>query len=113
MRRRVVITGVGLLNACGSEAETAWRSCVEGMSGIGRITRFDAAGLEFPCLVAGEVKGFVAEQWVEAKEVKKMDLSTLYGIAASDMAWKDSGLADKHPDPDRAGVILGTGIGGL
>jgi 3-oxoacyl-[acyl-carrier-protein] synthase II len=111
--RRVVITGLGLLNACGGDAETAWRSCVEGRSGVGRITRFDAQGLEFPCLVAGEVKGFVAESWVEAKEVKKMDLSTLYGIAASDMAWRDAGFKEKPPDPDHAGVILGTGIGGL
>src|SRR5262245_36178525 len=113
MHRRVVVTGIGLLNGCGSDAETAWRSCVEAKSGIGRITRFDAVGLEFPCLVAGEVKGFSPEAWVEAKEVKKMDLSTLYGIAASQMAWKDSGFAEKHPDPDRCGVILGTGIGGL
>ena len=113
MRRRVVITGVGLLNACGSDAESVWRSCVEGRSGIGRITRFDAERLEFPCLVAGEIKGFVPEQWVEAKEVKKLDLSTLYGLAAAEMAWKDSGLAPGAYDPDLAGVILGTGIGGL
>ena len=113
MRRRVVITGVGLLNACGSDAESVWRSCVEGRSGIGRITRFDAERLEFPCLVAGEIKGFVPEQWVEAKEVKKLDLSTLYGLAASDMAWKDAGLEPGKHDPDRSGVILGTGIGGL
>ncbi|MCC7138390.1 MAG: beta-ketoacyl-ACP synthase II [Planctomycetes bacterium] len=113
MRRRVVITGVGLLNACGNDAESVWRSCVEGRSGIGRITRFDAERLEFPCLVAGEIKGFVPEQWVEAKEVKKLDLSTLYGLAASDMAWKDAGLEPGKHDPDRSGVILGTGIGGL
>jgi 3-oxoacyl-[acyl-carrier-protein] synthase II len=113
MRRRVVISGIGLLNACGSDAETAWRSCVEGRSGITRITRFDATGLEFPCLVAGEVKGFVPEAWVEFKEVKKMDLSTLYGLAAAEMAWKDAGFRDAPHDPDRSGVILGTGIGGL
>ena len=112
--RRVVITGIGLINACGNDAETAWRSCVEGRSGIGRITRFDAVGLEFPCLVAGEIRDFVPEAWVEAKEVKKLDLSTLYGIAAGDMAWKDAGLSGTHlHDPDRSGVIMGTGIGGL
>jgi len=111
--RRVVITGLGLINACGSDAATAWKSCVEGRSGVTRITRFDAAGMEFPCLVAGEVKGFVPEQWVEAKEVKKLDLSTLYGLAAADMAWKDSGIATGQYDPDRSGTILGTGIGGL
>ena len=108
MGRRVVITGIGLINACGNDAETAWRSCVEGRSGIGRITRFDAVGLEFPCLVAGEIRDFVPEAWVEAKEVKKLDLSTLYGIAAGDMAWKDAGLSGTHlHDPDRAGVIMG------
>ena len=101
MGRRVVITGLGLINACGSDAATAWKSCVEGRSGVTRITRFDAAGMEFPCLVAGEVKGFVPEQWVEAKEVKKLDLSTLYGLAAADMAWKDSGIATGQYDPDR------------
>lgn len=114
MGRRVVITGIGLINACGNDAEAAWRACVEGRSGIVRISRFDAVGLEFPCLVAGEIQGFVPEAWVEPKEVKKLDLSTLYGIAAADMAWKDSGLAGSTAfDPDRAGVILGTGIGGL
>ncbi len=113
MRRRVVITGLGCLNASGNDAEAVWRSCVEGRSGITRIARFDAKGMDFPCQVAGEVKGFVPEQWVEAKEVKKLDLSTLYGLAAAEMAWKDSGLVAGAYDPDLAGVVLGTGIGGL
>jgi len=113
VRRRVVITGLGCLNASGSDAETVWKSCVEGRSGITRIARFDAKGMDFPCQVAGEVKGFVPEQWVEAKEVKKLDLSTLYGLAAAEMAWKDSGLVPGAYDPEQAGVILGTGIGGL
>ena len=112
MCRRVVITGIGSLNACGGDAESIWKSCVEGRSGISRITRFDAAGMEFPCLVAGEVKDFKPEAWVEPKEIKKLDLVTLYGLAASQMAWADSGLNSSH-DPERSGVILGTGIGGL
>jgi 3-oxoacyl-[acyl-carrier-protein] synthase II len=113
VHRRVVITGVGSLNACGNDAEAIWTSCREGRSGIAKITRFDAKGMEFPCLVAGEVKGFVAEHWVEAKDVKKLDLVTQYGLAASDMAWRDAGLEKGKVDPQRAGVILGTGIGGL
>lgn len=112
MRRRVVITGIGALTACGNDAETAWRSMLEGRSGIGPITRFDAKGMEFPCLVAGEVKGFDPASIVEPKEIKKLDLVTLYGLAASAMAWKDAGL-DGTNDPERSGVILGTGIGGL
>ncbi len=114
MRRRVVITGLGTLNACGNDAETAWKAIVEGKSGVGRITRYDAKSMEYPCLVAGEVKGFRAEDWVEAKDVKKCDLVTLYGLAAATMAWKDAGLdGGGAVDPNRAGVILGTGIGGL
>jgi 3-oxoacyl-[acyl-carrier-protein] synthase II len=113
MGRRVVITGLGTLNACGNDAESTWASLVEGRSGISTITRFDAKGMEFPCLVAGEVKGFDPEKWVgEPREVKKVDLVTQYGLAASRMAWDDAGLEGKH-DPDRSGVILGTGIGGL
>ena len=85
MGRRVVITGIGLINACGNDAETAWRSCVEGRSGIGRISRFDAVGLEFPCLVAGEIRDFVPDTWIEAKEAKKQDRTTLYVIPAAEM----------------------------
>jgi 3-oxoacyl-[acyl-carrier-protein] synthase II len=113
MRRRVVITGIGTLNGCGNDAAAVWKSCVEGRSGIGPITRFDAQAMELPCLVAGEVRGFSPEAWVEPKEVKKIDLVALYGIAAAEMAWQDAGLKGATLDPDRCGVILGTGIGGL
>jgi 3-oxoacyl-[acyl-carrier-protein] synthase II len=113
MRRRVVITGVGAVNPCGNDAETAWKAMLAGRSGVGRITRFDAAGMEFPCLVAGEVRGFRAEDWVEPKDVKKLDLVAIYGLAAAQMAWKDAGLDGTLSDGDRGGVILGTGIGGL
>jgi 3-oxoacyl-[acyl-carrier-protein] synthase II len=112
MGRRVVITGLGTLNGCGNDAESTWAALLEGRSGITNITRFDAKGMEFPCLVAGEVKGFDPERWMDAKEVKKVDLVTQYGLAASKMAWDDAGLDGRH-DPDRSGVILGTGIGGL
>jgi 3-oxoacyl-[acyl-carrier-protein] synthase II len=114
VNRRVVITGIGSLNGCGQDAETVWRSMLEGRSGVGPITRFDAANLEFPCLVAGEIRDFKPEAWVEAREIKKLDLVTIYGLAAAGMAWKDAGLdGATSVDPTRAGVILGTGIGGL
>jgi 3-oxoacyl-[acyl-carrier-protein] synthase II len=111
--RRVVITGIGSLNGSGPDAETVWRNCLEGRSGIRRISRFDAVLLEYPCLVAGEVQDFKPDAWVEPKDVKKLDLVTLYGIAAAQMAWKDAGLEGNGHEPQRSGVILGTGIGGL
>ena len=113
MRRRVVITGVGLLNASGNDAEAAWKNAVEGKSGITSVERFDAKGMDFPCQVAGEIKNFNPEKWVEFKEIKKLDLATIYGLAAAQMAWDDAGLVVGKIDPDRAGAILGTGIGGL
>ena len=81
MTRRVVITGLGTLNACGNDVETSWKALLAGQSGIGRITRFDAEGLEMPCLIAGELKGFVPTDWVQKRDIKKLDLSAQYGIA--------------------------------
>jgi 3-oxoacyl-[acyl-carrier-protein] synthase II len=115
MTRRVVVTGLGTLNACGLDTESSWQSLLEGRSGIARITRFDADGLDMPCLIAGELKGFEPTNWVEKREIKKLDLSAQYGIAAASMAWADAGLdpdGGSH-DPERSGTILGTGIGGL
>ena len=114
MTRRVVVTGLGTLNACGNDVETSWKALLAGQSGIGRITRFDAEGLEMPCLIAGELKGFEPTAWVQKRDIKKLDLSAQYGIAAADMAFADAGLQGDAPfDPERAGAILGTGIGGL
>jgi len=115
MARRVVVTGLGTVNACGNDVGSSWDAVVHGRSGIGRITRFDAEGMGMPCLVAGELKGFDPAHWIEPKEHKKLDRMTMYGIAATDMAWEDAGFGSGGSglDLEKCGVILGTGIGGL
>ncbi len=118
MTRRVVITGLGTVNACGNDVETSWKALLEGRSGVDLITRFDAEGLDMPCLIAGELKNFEPTDYVERRDIKKLDLMTIYGIAAADAAMKDAGLSNGDPadnslDPEMAGTIIGTGIGGL
>ena len=110
-RRRVVITGIGMISPLGVGNEPTWQGLLEGRSGIGPITKFDAS--DYACRIAGEVKGFNAEDWVEKKEVKKSDTFIHYAVAASAMAAKDAGLDTTTGDPDRVGVIIGSGIGGL
>ena len=111
MKRRVVVTGLGLVLPNGIGVEEAWRNTCEGVSGIGRITRFDTD--QFDTKIAGEVKGFNPEDYVERKEVRRMDLFIQYAIAASEMAVEDSGLEIDEDISDRVGVIIGTGLGGL
>ncbi len=111
MKRRVVVTGLGLVLPNGIGVEEAWRNTCEGRSGIGRITRFDTG--QFQTKIAGEIKGFNPEDYVERKEVRKMDLFIQYAIAASKMALEDSGLEIDEAISDRVGVIIGTGLGGL
>ena len=111
MKRRVVVTGLGLVLPNGIGVEEAWRNTCEGLSGIGRITRFDTD--QFETKIAGEVKGFNPEDYVERKEVRRMDLFIQYAIAASEMAVGDSGLEINGDISDRVGVIIGTGLGGL
>ena len=114
MGRRVVVTGLGTINPCGNDARSSWEAVVACRSGVGPITRFDAAVMEMPCRVAAEIKGFVAEQHFEGREVKKLDLMVMYGLVGAKQAWEDSGLATFAAlDRTRAGVIIGTGIGGL
>ena len=119
MRRRVVITGLGTVNPCGLSVKESWGRVIRGESGIARISRFDAVGMEMPCLIAGELKGFEPTDYVHARNIKKLDLSVLYGIAAADIAWADAGLAQSNGseasliESERAGAIVGTGIGGL
>jgi 3-oxoacyl-[acyl-carrier-protein] synthase II len=110
-RRRVVVTGVGLVSPLGVGTAATWEALLEGRSGIGPITRFDTAG--FGTRIAGEVKGFEAERWVEKKEVKKMDLFIHYALAASQMALDDAGFAVTEDNADRVGVVIGSGIGGF
>ena len=95
----------------GIGVETAWRNICEGQSGIGPITRFDASGFE--TRIAGEVKGFEPERYVEKKEIKKMDLFVLYALAATQEALKDANFAITSENGERVGVIVGTGLGGL
>src|SRR5574341_828241 len=88
MRRRVVITGLGLVSPLGLGVTENWDALVRGRSGIGPITRFDASA--YPCRIAGEVKSFNPEDWIPKKDVKKMDLFIHYAMAASEMALKDA-----------------------
>ncbi len=110
-KRRVVITGIGMVSPLGIGNEANWTALIAGKSGIRPITRFDAA--EFPCRIAGQVEDFEPEKWIEKKEVKKSDLFIHYAIAASQFAMDDSGLTIDESNRDRAGVIIGSGIGGL
>jgi 3-oxoacyl-[acyl-carrier-protein] synthase II len=111
MKRRVVITGIGMISPLGIGNEATWQGLLEGRSGIGPITKFDASA--YACRIAGEVKGFNPEQWIEKKEVKKSDTFIHYAVAAAQMAADDAKLEMAKEDTDRVGVILGSGIGGL
>ncbi len=111
MSRRVVITGIGSINALACGAQASWRRMLEGHSGISRITHFDPA--DYACHIAGEVKGFDPATIVEEHEARKYDPFTLFGLGAAHEALTDAGLADGGFDPDRAGCIMGVGIGGL
>ena len=111
MKRRVVITGLGIVSPVGNDIATAWDNVVNGRSGIGRITRFDPS--ELNSHIAGEVKDFDVTTYLPAKEARQMDTFIHYGIAAGVQAWKDSGLEISELNADRFGVIVGSGIGGL
>lgn len=110
-KKRVVVTGLGTVNPLGNSVLDSWEAARSGKSGIGPITRFDTS--EFKTRIAGEVRNFDALAYVNAKELRRIDLFILYALASADMAVADAGL--DHPEDlgDRAGVIIGTGIGGL
>ncbi len=110
-KRRVVITGLGIVSPVGNDVVTAWKNIVEGKSGIGPVTHFDAS--TFPTRIAGEVRDFDPAQYVAAKDVKKMDPFIHYGIAASVQAIADAGLNANEHDAERIGVAVGAGIGGI
>jgi 3-oxoacyl-[acyl-carrier-protein] synthase II len=111
LKRRVVVTGVGLVIPIGIGVETAWENVCEGKSGIGPLTRFDSDGFETK--IAGEVKGFNPERYIDKKEIKKMDLFIQYALAATQEALSDAQLNITPENCERVGVIVGTGLGGL
>ena len=111
MNRRVVVTGIGLVSALGVGTEATWEGLCAGRSGIGPITKFDAAA--FAARIAAEVKGFDPLQFVDKKDVKKMDTFIHYAIAASQAAAADSGLVIGPENATRVGVYLASGIGGF
>lgn len=110
-KKRVVITGVGMITPLGIGVEQSWNGLLAGRSGIRKITQFDAAN--FPTRIAGEVAGFNPEEYIEPKEIKKMDRFIHLALAAAQMAMSDSGLKITDKNAERAGVIVGSGIGGL
>ena len=109
--RRVVITGVGAVSPLGTGNAANWDALVKGQSGIGPITRFDAS--DMPVKIAGEVKGFNPEDFIDKKEVKKMDLFIQYAMGAAHFAMEDSGLVINEENAERVGVLVGAGLGGL
>ena len=110
-RRRVVVTGLGIVSPVGIGVPQAWSSIVAGNSGITRITRFDPSA--FSSQIAGEVKGFEVTQYLSAKEARRMDTFIHYGMAAAIEAIKDAGIEAKPENAERIGVNIGSGIGGL
>jgi len=110
-RRRVVVTGLGIVCPVGNDVQSAWTQLVAGTSGITRITRFDASA--YRAQIAGEVRDFDVARYVSAKEIRRMDTFIHYGVAASVQAVQDSGLPITDDNRDRIGCIVGSGIGGL
>src|SRR4051812_6722921 len=112
MKRRVVVTGLGAITPVGNDVATTWRAILDGQSGSAPITKFDTA--KFPVTFACEVKGFDPAVYMDRKEAKRADPYTQYAVSAATQAMSDAGLTPENfGDPDRVGVILGSGIGGL
>ena len=111
LRRRVVITGLGVVTPLGIGVEKTWQGIIAGKSGITKITRFDAS--EYPCQIAGEVKDFNPGDYIDKKEIKKMDTFIHFAVAASQEAVDDAGLKITPDNAERVGVYIGAGIGGL
>ncbi len=110
-KRRVVITGLGMITPLGIGVKGSWEGLIAGRSGIRRITQFDSSN--FPTKIAGEVQDFNPEDYIEYKEIKKMDRFIHFAIAATKMALDDSGLQITASNAEKVGVIVGSGIGGL
>ena len=110
-RRRVVVTGLGAINAIGHNVEETWKSIKEGVCGIDEITNYDKELTKVK--IAGEVKNFNAADYLDKKAVRKMDRFTQFGVIAAKEAFKDAGLKIEEIDADRFGVVVSSGIGGL
>jgi 3-oxoacyl-[acyl-carrier-protein] synthase II len=110
-RRRVVVTGLGIVSPLGSTVDTAWDGIVNGRSGIGPITKLDVSA--FPCRIGGEVQGFNAEEYMSPKDVRKFDPFVPFGFGSAAQAIRDSGFEVTDENSPRIGVAMGAGIGGL
>lgn len=110
-KRRVVVTGLGVVSPVGNDVKTAWANILAGKSGITQITKFDASA--FSSTIAGEVKNFNAEDHISAKDARRMDAFIQYGLAAAIEAVKDSGIEATDENAERIGVSIGSGIGGM
>lgn len=110
-RRRVVVTGLGIVSPVGNTVPQAWSNLLAGKSGVGRVTRFDPSRIA--SRIAGEVKDFDASQYLSPKEARRMDTFIHYGIAAGLQAWRDSGMQITPENAEQVGVNFGSGIGGL
>ena len=110
-RRRIVVTGLGLLTPVGNDVKTSWSNIIDGVSGVAKVTTFDVS--PFNTQISASVKGFVLDDYMPAKEGRKMDLFMQYGMAAAIQAIQDAGLEITDANADRIGVAIGSGIGGL
>ena len=110
-KRRVVVTGLGVVSPVGIGVKTAWDNLIAGKSGITQITKFDASA--FASTIAGEVKDFNAEEFIPAKDARRMDTFIQYGLVAAIEAVKDSGIVATEENAERIGVAIGSGIGGM
>ncbi len=111
MKRRVVVTGMGIISPLGIGLEENWAAITEGRSGVGLISKFDAES--FPVKIAGEVRGFQPENYIDHKDVKKMDTFIHYALVCSQFAMQDSGYEVTESNAERTGVLVGVGLGGL
>ncbi|HBS60147.1 MAG TPA: beta-ketoacyl-[acyl-carrier-protein] synthase II, partial [Firmicutes bacterium] len=110
-KNRVVVTGLGCVTPIGIGKEAFWQGLITGKNGIDRITRFDVT--DFATQIAGEVKDFDVNQYIDKKEAKRMDRFTQYAVASAKMAIEDAGLDLEAEDLQRIGTVIGTGIGGM
>ena len=111
MKKRVVITGLGVVSPVGNNVEEFWEALISGKSGAGKISRFDTSN--YTTRIAAEVKGFDPLNYIEKKEARRMDLSEQYSLAAAFQVMQDAKLDSNSYDPEKAGTIIGSGIGGV